>query len=304
MLLRTLCLVLTLAAASATVPAFAADTPPVKVQGRLLVLPPLPADSEVPMNVPQDGAVTMPWVVGGPPGVARRINDAVWREVLDIEPAPTQPGDTFTPPPDQLPQGTVSLTYSAAFIPAATPRLLSLDFSGEACGAYCEDFTHTRLFDLRDGRQLSLGDLLTAKGFADIGRRVDAQRRSAYRQQVRQLKAVLKSAPEDQNDSESDDADRLALNEECLRRVAAEPSTPDSLLSHSFKLNSRQALELSIGRCSNHASRALDDVGDITVTIPAAALKTLLTSYGRAVVPHQGDAQPPAEGAGFAPRRQ
>lgn len=286
------------------VPAFATDTPPVKVQGRLLVLPPLPAGSEVPMNVPQDGAVTMPWVMGGPPGVARRINDTVWREVLDIEPAPTQPGDTFTPPPDQLPQGTVSLEYRAEFIPVAKPRLLSLDFSGEACGAYCEDFTHTRLFDLRDGRQLLLGDLLTAKGFATIGHRVDAQRRSAYRQQVRQLKAVLKSATDGQKDSESDDADRLALNEECLRRVAAEPSTPDSLLSHSFKLNSRQAIVLSIGRCSNHASRALDDVGEITVTIPAATLKTSLTPYGRAVVLEKGDAPPPADNAGLAPRRQ
>ena len=304
MLLRTLRLVLTLAAASVMVPIFAADAPRVTVQGRMLVLPPLPAGSEVPMNIPQDGAVTMPWVVGGPPGVARRINDTVWREMLDIATAPTQPGDTFTPPPDQLPQGTVSLAFSAAFVPTTKPRLLSLDFSGEACGAYCEDFTHTRLFDLRDGRQLSLGDLLTAKGFAEIGRRVDAQRRSAYRQQVRQLKAVLKSAPDDQRDSDSDDADRLALNEECLRRVAAEPSTPDSLLSHSFKLNSRKELVLSIGRCSNHASRALDDVGDITVTIPAATLKTSLTPYGRAVVLQQGNAPPPAGSAGVAPQGQ
>lgn len=304
MLLRTLRLVLTLAAASVMVPIFAADAPRVTVQGRMLVLPPLPAGSEVPMNIPQDGAVTMPWVVGGPPGVARRINDTVWREMLDIATAPTQPGDTFTPPPDQLPQGTVSLAFSAAFVPTAKPRLLSLDFSGEACGAYCEDFTHTRLFDLRDGRQLSLGDLLTANGFAEIGRRVDAQRRSAYRQQMRQLKAVLKSAPDDRRDSDSDDADRLALNEECLRRVAAEPSTPDGLMSHSFKVNSRKELVLSIGRCSNHASRALDDVGDITVTIPAATLKTSLTPYGRAVVLQQGNAPPPAGSAGVAPQGQ
>jgi hypothetical protein len=302
MLLRTLRLALmTLAVASVTIPTLAADAPPVAVQDRVLVMPSLPAGSEVPMNIPQDGAVTMPWVTGGAPGVARRINDTVWREMLDGAPAPTQSGKTFTPPPDQLPQGMVSLEYSAEFIPKAHPRWLSVDFSGEGCGAYCEDFTHTRVFDLRDGRQISLGDLLTVEGFATVDRRIDAQRRSAYRKQVRQLKAALRSAPLDQKGRETDDADRLALNEECLRRVAATPSTPEWLLSYSFKLNSNNGLVLSIGRCSNHASRALDDVGEITVTIPAAALKTSLTPYGRAVVLQQGDAPPPADNAGRAP---
>lgn len=252
------------------------------------------------MNLPEDGALTMPFVSGGAPGVARRINDTVWREVLDGTPAPTQPGDTFTPPPDQLPQGTVSLEYRAEFIPAAKPRWLSLDFSGEACGAYCEEFSHTRVFDLRDGRQLSLGDLLTVKGFTDVGRRVDAQRHRAYRQQVRLLQVAQKNA-KGQQDSENDDADRLALNKECLKRVAAEPSTPEWLLSCSFKLNSRKELVLSVGRCSNHASRALDDVGDIVLTILAAALKTSLTPYGRAVVLQQGNAPPPVDNAGLAP---
>jgi hypothetical protein len=302
MLLRTVRFVLALVAAGAMVPALAAGAQPVAVHPRMFVMPPLPADSEAPMNLPEDGALTMPFFSGGAPGVARRINETLWREMLDGAAAPTQPGNTFTPPPDQLPQGTVSLDYRAEFIPAAKPRWLSLDFSGEACGAYCENFTHTRVFDLRDGRQISLGDLLTAKGFATVGRRVDAQRRSAYRQQVRQLKAALRAEPRDQQDTETDDADRLALNEACLSRVAAEPSTPDWLLSYSFKINSRKEIVLSIGRCSNHASRALDDVGEITVTIPAADLKASLTPYGWAVVLQQGTAPPPADNAGRAPR--
>ena len=68
---------------------------------------------------------------------------------------------------------------------------------------------------------------------------------------------------------------------------------PQELLSYSLKLNSNKGLVLSVGRCSNHASRALDDVGEIAVTIAATALKTSLTPYGRAVVLQQGDALPP-----------
>ncbi len=300
MLLRTVLLVLALVAAGAVAPALAAGAQPVAVHPRVFVMPAMPAGSEAPMTLPEDGALTMPFVSGGAPGVAWRINDRVWREVLDGTPAPTQPGDTFTPPPDQLPLGTVSLAYRAEFIPAAKPRWLSLDFSGEACGAYCEEFTHTRVFDLRDGRQLSLGDLLTVKGFTDVGRRVDAQRHRAYRQQVRLLQVAQKHA-KGQQGSESDDADRLALNKACLKRVTAEPSTPEGLLSYSFKFNSRKELVLSVGRCSNHASRALDDVGEITVAIPAVALRSSLTPYGRTFVLQQGNAPPPVDKVGLAP---
>ena len=59
-------------------------------------------------------------------------------------------------------------------------RQLSLGLDGEGCGAYCENFTYTRAFDLRDGRRLSLGDLLTPDGFADVGRRVDAARQGRF----------------------------------------------------------------------------------------------------------------------------
>jgi hypothetical protein len=287
-------------AMGAGVTRLAAAVPPVVVFPRVLAMPLPPTGGELPLNVPLDGALTMPWVVGGEPGVARRINDAVWREMLDGASAPTGPGDTFTPPPDQLPQGTVSLGYQAELMPKVNPRLLTLDFSGEACGAYCEEFTLTRVFDLRDGRLISLGDLLTATGFAVVGRRVDSQRRSAYRKQVRQLQASRRSASGDQKDSVIDDAGRLALNEACLRRVDAEPSTPESLLGHSFKFNSLQGLELLVGRCSNHASRALDDVGEITVTIKAPDLKASLTPYGQALLLQQRKAPLHGNNAGHA----
>ena len=153
--IRTQFLALALAAAGFVAPTFAAGAPPVVVQERALVMPKLPAGADVPMNLPEDGAVRMPFVTGGAPGVATRINEAVWREMLDGASAPSTPGKTFTPSPDKLPQGTSSLEYKSQMLPAANPRLLSLDFSGEGCGAYCEEFTQTHVFDLRDGRELA-----------------------------------------------------------------------------------------------------------------------------------------------------
>ena len=246
------------------------------------------------MHLPEDGAVRMPFVTGGAPGVAARINEAVWREMLDGASAPTTPGKTFTPRPDKLPQGISSLEYKSQMIPASNPRLLSLDFSGEGCGAHCEEFTQTRLFDLRDGRELSLGDLLTVEGFAAVGRRVDAERRRAFGKQMREIRAALKAAPKGRKkDDDDEDEQRLALDEDCLKQVDSQPSTPEWLVNDVFAIDGHGGLVLSLGRCSNHAMRALDDVGEIQVAFSAANLKSALTPYGLAVVLQQGDASPP-----------
>ncbi|MBU2410994.1 MAG: hypothetical protein KKC79_20375, partial [Gammaproteobacteria bacterium] len=138
---RTRSVVFAILCSSFAALSLAADLPQIKVQSRELVMPELPAGSERPMNLPEDGAIKMPFVTGGAVGVAGRINDSVWRDMLDGLPAPSTPGRTFTPPPDRLPQGTISLDYTTRFIPKTQPRLLSLAFSGEGCGAYCEDYS-------------------------------------------------------------------------------------------------------------------------------------------------------------------
>ncbi|MBU1360475.1 MAG: hypothetical protein KKC85_12085 [Gammaproteobacteria bacterium] len=291
---RTRSVVFAILCSSFAALSLAADLPQIKVQSRELVMPELPAGSERPMNLPEDGAIKMPFVTGGAVGVAGRINDSVWRDMLDGLPAPSTPGRTFTPPPDRLPQGTISLDYTTRFIPKTQPRLLSLAFSGEGCGAYCEDYSVDWTFDLRDGRKLVLGDLLTPEGFAAVGRQVDGERRSAYGQQVRKLRAALRSLGKHKIDDE-DLAERLALNEDCLKQVDSSPTAPKRLLAESFKIDGRGGIVMSRGRCSNHAMRALDDVGDLSIPIAAAPLKPMLTAYGRAVVRAEGDAPPPPD---------
>ena len=284
-----------LAAAGSSLSALSAEPPAVSVQSRTLVIPKMRPGAETPMNTPEEGAVKLPFVTGGLPGVARRINEAIWREMLDGAAAPTAPGKTFTPPPDKLPEGTTSLEFTARFIPASAPRILSLDFSGEGCGAYCEDFTATHLFDLRDGREILLGDLLSVEGFAAVGRRVDAQRRRAYQEQIRALQAAKKSSRGAKKAEQDDDEDRLTLNQDCLKQIDSEPSTPRWLVADVFSLDGHGGLAVSVGRCSNHAMRALDDVGEISVAIPAAELKAALTPYGLYVVRQEGEgAAPPS----------
>jgi hypothetical protein len=285
---------LSIVLAGSALATLAADSAPVAVHERPLILPKLPAGGQQLSNLPEDGAVKLPFVTGGAAGVAQRINAAVWREMLDGAVAPTAPGKTWTPPADKLPQGTTALKFVATLVPPANPRLLSLAFSGEGCGAYCEDFAETHLFDLRDGREVVLGDLLTVEGFAAAGRRLDAERRGAYQKQIRQLQAAMKSARKGKKAEDDDTEDRLEMNRNCLEQVATEPSTPWWLVGDRFALDGHGGLALTKGRCSNHAGRALDDVGDITLDIPAGDLAPWLTPYGLAVLRQEGDAPPPA----------
>lgn len=296
---RLASLAVVLSASFATLPALADGAPAVAVQSRVLKLPKAPPGGDASGNLPEDGAIKMPFVTGGSPGVAKRINAAVWGEMLDGVPVPTTPGKTFTPPSGKEVQGTSSLDFKAAFIPADNPRVLSLALEGEGCGAYCENFDDKRLFDLRDGRSLVLGDLLTPEGFAAVGRRLDAERRAAYRKQLRELalvaKAAAKAAKKDA-DADEDTGNRIAMNKDCLEQVDSQPSTPWWLASEGFALDGHGGITVTKGRCSNHASRALDDVDQVTISIPSAELHGLLTPYGLSVVQQQGDAPAPPPG--------
>ena len=258
---RLASIALSIALAGVALAASAAAPAPVAVHERPLVLPKLADGAEQPTNVPQDGAVRLPFVTGGPPGVAQRINAAVWRELLDGAVAPTTPGKTWTPPADKLPLGMMSLEYTAQLIPPDTPRLLALEFSGEGCGASCDEFDQARVFDLRDGREVVLGDLLTVEGFAAVGHRLDAERRRAYQTQLRELQGALKSARKGRKDADDDTEDRIELNRSCLEQVASEPSSPWWLAGEVFALDGRGGLALTKSRCSNHASRSHRDRG-------------------------------------------
>ena len=55
---------------------------------------------------------------------------------------------------------------------------------------------------------------------------------------------------------------------------------------------SGKAFSLTAGRCSNHARRALDHAGDVTLSLPYPALATWLTAYGKAVLLKEGNDLP------------
>jgi hypothetical protein len=238
-----------------------------------------------------EGSIKMPFVEAEG-AVAARINDALFLTVLNIA-APVKPGASFTPPADQLPEGTTTQDFQAS---RNDERVLTLSFSAEGCGAYCEEYDVDYNFDARSGRLLALEDLVRPAAYATLARRLNQEGRRLYTQQIktlrRQLAAAQKKRPPATDEIE-DLEQRIELNEGCLGEGGEGRWRADSLGYVGLSL-AKPGITLRAGRCSNHASRALDDVGDIVLTLPPSELQPLLTDYGRALILQQGDAAPPA----------
>ena len=153
-------------------------------------------------------------------------------------------------------------------------RILVLAVSGESCGAYCEAFTREVSFDMRTGRQLALDDLVTAKGLAKMASLMEAERKRRYRAEAKANAAALRTTPATDKETRDDLEARRALNRSCVEDPPA--------FDLRFKVGKAGSIVMTSGRCSNHAMRALDDVGEVVLDIPAAKLD--LTPYGRSLL--------------------
>lgn len=247
-------------------------------------------------NGDQNGQVTMPFVHGNDKAVAARINDLLFiarHQVL----APRQPGRTLSAADGIVLEGLASQTFT---VPRNDGRILSIAFEGEGCGAYCESFRDDYAFDARDGRLLTPDNLFTDSGIRSLAARLENERVKRYRAQLADLRAELAAARRDKKtpaDDITDLQDRIALNQTCLaERLEAAKATPvdpgEARRRFNYRLTAT-TLESSASRCSNHALRALDDVGEVTLALPYAQLAPWLSAYAQAVLFGPAAAAPP-----------
>ncbi len=208
-----------------------------------------------------NGALKMPYVQIDKPAVAARINDALYLQHMGM-PAPLKPGKTFALADGaEVPVGTASQDFTVTRNDAV---ILSIQFDGEGCGAYCENYVETMSFDARTGRVITLDDVLNAFGRAEIPKRMVAESVRQYRAQIKGLEQQLKTlrakgkkaTPEAVDDLES----RVELNERCLeealQKLADKAWYPVDFLR--FELPAAKGKVFTSGRCSTHAQRGLE----------------------------------------------
>lgn len=240
----------------------------------------------------EQGKLKMPEVAGADAQAARRINDVLFAELMESF-APNKPGKTFSLPEGLAPEGTAEMDFEVL---RNDGRVLALEITREGCGAYCESYRTSLNFDARSGRWLSLDDLLSTAGANSLRKQMWQERKRQYQAQIKTLKATPRSK---QADDEADRQERLALNQDCLARLAEEPPAParraeEALAYLRWSLKPDNSLVLTAERCSAHVNAALDDVWEVSLVTAPAALASLLTPYGKALLLAQGEASAPA----------
>ncbi|GEN13457.1 hypothetical protein SAMN05443572_10630 [Myxococcus fulvus] len=232
------------------------------------------------------GDLQMPWVTHEKPEVAALINDGLFIARFKAL-APTKVGARL--PPDGL--DLAGLSEQGFSVTRNDARLLTVRFDAEGCGAYCESYIVAYSFDVRTGRQLNPRELFTPAGVRALVLRMHKEKLRLYREQVsrheRELKTASKKEPA--SDTLADLEERIAFNRECLEgeEAKAEEERSRSSFHERWEFNGTEALMTS-ERCSNHASRALDDVGNVSLPLSYDSLRPQLTAYGKHVLLGEG----------------
>ncbi|WBV61763.1 hypothetical protein PFY12_06475 [Chryseobacterium camelliae] len=146
-----------------------------------------------------------------------------------------------------------------------TPKdILSIALDGEASGAYPEGFSIWKNFDLRTGNVINAEDLFLP-GSAKIVENI------IQKQVQKRIDDFLTELKADKNLSE-ESQEQISIYENCF---------VDHTLGYIEFYFGKDKLTFVAGRCSNHAMRALDDLGSHVVEIPYKNLEKYWSPYAK-----------------------
>ncbi|QRG78153.1 hypothetical protein [Citrobacter sp. R56] len=212
----------------------------------------------------------LPWFTSADnPQAAKRINDFIFSRFLNQLPG-NDPQATLNKLAKSGIDATANLDYTVEY---RDSKILTLNLFVEGCGAYCESYNVPLSFDLASGANITLDDLFSPATIAQLNTRVRKDIRS-------QITTFV-----DKHKSESAEQIKAEKGEDFnYEEFYASCATYEGGLYYvdNFSLQKGDLVFIN-GRCSNHASRAMDELGDFTTKIAAATLHDQLTPYGKSL---------------------
>lgn len=237
---------------------------------------------------------SLPYVVSANPKRDARINHSIFFGFTG-RPAPAKYTDGVKVPQqeqNELPSAS-EIEYS---ITRADERVLAFEFKYEGCGAYCEPHWENYNFDAATGQAFSLSDIFTPQGRTTLFNKDRAKRVEEYRKAIaglnkegianRKKQHISTPWPQPRTDNKQDDeeariSETIEMYQHCVESMRA-PDYASYFTDIEFPARiDETSITFLYGRCSNHAMRALDDVGDQAITHEIAELAPFLTAYGK-----------------------
>lgn len=228
---------------------------------------------------------------------AARINQAMYLDVLQKAAPATRREGLRSAPSGREPGGPDPVSELSYQVHRLDARLLSLSVGFQGCGAYCENQTAPFTFDVRNGREVTATLLFTPAGFTAIRSQVDRLQQTRVRNHLAKLKSADKArsgkagtAPAEDEDAEA----RIELFESCLKSLQDPERHRFSYADEEAFYVMPEQIVFSRGRCSNHAARALDELGDFNAPLGVSVLLPHLTAYGKYLLQGGAEVAPPA----------
>ncbi|MCE3076701.1 hypothetical protein [Chryseobacterium gwangjuense] len=196
------------------------------------------------------------------PRVENKIN--TFLQVNELEYIPNSGSDPFK----LVSTGTTSYSnyvYFYSWDKLETPKnILSIALDGEASGAYPEGFSIWKNFDLRTGNLINAQDLFQNQSIKTVERLIEQK----VKKRVNDFLAELKSAKNPSEETE----EQIGIYEGCFTEV--------SLYDIRYFFG-KDKLTFVAGRCSNHATRALDDLGSHELEFTYKELEKYWSPYAK-----------------------
>lgn len=223
---------------------------------------------------------SLPYVVSGSLKRDARVNHAVFIGMTG-QPAPAKYTDKVAASDEQDGPGISEISYS---VTRSDERVLAFELDYEGCGGYCEHHWDQYIFDAATGRGISSLDILTPAGRAALVKQSTAKRLAEYSKAIAALNkeaAGIRKKQRKQDDEEARISETIVMYRQCMESMRA-PDYARYYVEQNLPLKIEDAsITLLFGRCSNHAMRALDEVGDQNITFEIADLAPHLTAYGK-----------------------
>ncbi|NEX62911.1 hypothetical protein [Noviherbaspirillum galbum] len=249
----------------------------------------------------------LPYVESGDARRDARINHRIFLDMAE-QPAPARYSDGIKVPKEQ--DGLQGSSDFGFLVLRNDGRVLALDVDAEGCGAYCEHYSTTYNFDAATGRMIFASDIFTPAGGRTLLNQNLAKRLAEYKRAIaalnkdaaanRRKKRIATPWPQPRPDSKQDEEeDRIATAIEMYESCMESMRSPDhgkyfTLANASLQIDGESITFLN-GRCSNHAMRALDEVGDQKNAYKIADLAPHFSAYGKYLLMGGPPAAPRAE---------
>ncbi len=149
-------------------------------------------------------------------------------------------------------------------------KYLSIQISALGCGAYCERFYTVYNFDMTTGEAIKSASLFTQNGLITITAEINKMRTQMIREHMTTLSQYKPNITDSSEAQHYEGA--LSMYDSCNTKINLEYAK--------FGLNLKN-VKITIERCSNHAERALDELGEYVYVYELSEIEEYLSPYGK-----------------------